>query len=85
MQVEVDNAEAYMYDGECLAKAEELGKPGLVTIKQRQVLLPCACAAILLNRLCRSGHTSPSEPLHSAWLLTTFRTSAVHACMSAGC
>lgn len=26
-----------MYDGECLAKAEELGKPGLVTIKQKQV------------------------------------------------
>ena len=36
-QVEVENAEAYMYDGECLAKAEELGKPGLVTIKQKQV------------------------------------------------
>ncbi|KAK9804348.1 hypothetical protein WJX72_008349 [[Myrmecia] bisecta] len=35
-QVEVENAEAYMYDGECIAKAEELGKPGLVDIHQRQ-------------------------------------------------
>ena len=33
----MENAEAYMYDGECLAKAEEMGKPGLVTIRQRQV------------------------------------------------
>lgn len=36
-QVEVDNAELYQYDGEALAKSEELGKPGLVTIKERQV------------------------------------------------
>jgi hypothetical protein len=36
-QVEVENAEAYMYDGGCLAKAEEFGKPGLVTIVERQV------------------------------------------------
>ncbi len=26
-----------MYDGEVIAKAEEMGKPGLVTIKQKQV------------------------------------------------
>jgi hypothetical protein len=26
-----------MYDGDVLAKAEELGKPGLVTIKQKEV------------------------------------------------
>ena len=46
-QVEVANPELYMYDGEVLAKAEEMGKPGLVTIKQKQVrggrgaFLPC--------------------------------------------
>ncbi|PSC75301.1 DNA-directed RNA polymerases IV and V subunit 3 [Micractinium conductrix] len=34
--VEVANPELYMYDGEVLAKAEEMGKPGLVTIKQKQ-------------------------------------------------
>ena len=28
--------EAYHYDGECLAKAEELGKPGVLSIKQLQ-------------------------------------------------
>jgi hypothetical protein len=31
--VEVVSAEAYAYDGECIAKAEELGKPGLVDIR----------------------------------------------------
>lgn len=31
------NPELYMYDGEVIAKAEEMGKPGLVTIKQKQV------------------------------------------------
>lgn len=36
-QVEVVNPELYMYDGEVIAKAEEMGKPGLVTIKQKQV------------------------------------------------
>ncbi|KAL4430045.1 hypothetical protein ABPG77_004415 [Micractinium sp. CCAP 211/92] len=35
-RVEVANPEAYMYDGEVIAKAEEMGKPGLVTIKQKQ-------------------------------------------------
>ena len=29
--------EAYHYDGECLAKAEELGKPGVLTVRQIQV------------------------------------------------
>lgn len=37
LQVEVTNPELYMYDGEVIAKAEEMGKPGLVTIKQKQV------------------------------------------------
>ena len=32
----VADAEGYRYDGECLAKAEELGVPGLVTIVQKQ-------------------------------------------------
>ncbi len=31
------NVEAYHYDGECLAKAEELGKPGVLTVRQIQV------------------------------------------------
>lgn len=39
MQVETDQIEQYHWDGEALAKAEELGKPGLVTIKERQVSL----------------------------------------------
>jgi DNA-directed RNA polymerase II subunit RPB3 len=34
-QVVVDNAEAYAFEGECLAKAEEMGKPGIVDIRQR--------------------------------------------------
>lgn len=32
--------ELYQYDGEVLAKAEEMGKPGLVDIKQKQVQAP---------------------------------------------
>lgn len=35
-QIEVHDVEAYHYDGECLAKAEELGKPGVLTVKQLQ-------------------------------------------------
>lgn len=50
-QVEVENAEAYMYDGECLAKAEEMGKPGLVTIKQRQVSGPAAAGETVVDAL----------------------------------
>jgi hypothetical protein len=34
--VEVVDPELYQYDGEVLAKAEEMGKPGLVDIKQKQ-------------------------------------------------
>eukprot|EP00854_Cymbomonas_tetramitiformis_P011393 gene11393-13465_t len=34
-QVEVDNAELYQYDCECIAKAEAMGKPGLCTINQK--------------------------------------------------
>ncbi len=30
-----------MYDGEVIAKAEEMGKPGLVSIKQKQVRFTC--------------------------------------------
>jgi hypothetical protein len=33
----VANPELYQYDGDVLAKAEEMGKPGLVSIKQKQV------------------------------------------------
>lgn len=36
MQVEVENPEAYTYDGEVLAKAEDMGKPGLVEITMRE-------------------------------------------------
>lgn len=35
-RVEVANPETYQYDGEVIVKAEEMGKPGLVTIKQKQ-------------------------------------------------
>jgi DNA-directed RNA polymerase II subunit RPB3 len=35
-RVEVENLEAYIYDDECLMKAEAMGKPGLVDIRQRQ-------------------------------------------------
>ncbi|GAB4818365.1 hypothetical protein N2152v2_005411 [Parachlorella kessleri] len=34
-RVEVQNPELYQYDGDVIAKAEELGKPGLVDIRQR--------------------------------------------------
>eukprot|EP00898_Chlorokybus_atmophyticus_P000642 jgi/Chlat1/1579/Chrsp123S01840 len=34
--VEVENAEAYTYDDECIAKAEAMGKPGLVNIRMRE-------------------------------------------------
>ena len=35
-RVEIDTPETYTYDGECLKKAEELGKPGLVHIRAKQ-------------------------------------------------
>eukprot|EP00192_Tetraselmis_astigmatica_P013274 CAMPEP_0117681520 /NCGR_PEP_ID=MMETSP0804-20121206/19036_1 /TAXON_ID=1074897 /ORGANISM="Tetraselmis astigmatica, Strain CCMP880" /LENGTH=322 /DNA_ID=CAMNT_0005491303 /DNA_START=47 /DNA_END=1015 /DNA_ORIENTATION=- len=35
-KVEVSNIESYTYDNECVVKAEELGKPGLVDVVQRQ-------------------------------------------------
>lgn len=50
----MENPEAYMYDGECLAKAEEYGKPGLVTIVERQVSPPRArinTSAVLLANI----------------------------------
>ena len=37
-QVEVVSPEAYAYDGECIAKAEELRKPGLVDIRPLPVI-----------------------------------------------
>jgi hypothetical protein len=37
--VRVVNVEEYHYDGECLAKAEELGHPGIVAITQKQVCI----------------------------------------------
>ncbi len=36
VQIEIEDAERYRYDGECLVAAEELGKPGLVEIRQKQ-------------------------------------------------
>lgn len=39
LQVEVHNVEAYHYDGECLAKADEMRKTGVLVIKQLQVRL----------------------------------------------
>lgn len=34
-EVEVENPSAYKYDDECILKAEEMGKPGLVDIKMK--------------------------------------------------
>ena len=45
-QVEIVSPEAYAYDGECIAKAEELGKPGLVDIRPLPVTL-CQCSTAL--------------------------------------
>lgn len=39
LQVEIINAEAYAYDGECIAKAEEMRKPGLIDIQPKQVCM----------------------------------------------
>ncbi|KAG1666243.1 hypothetical protein FOA52_011545 [Chlamydomonas sp. UWO 241] len=35
-RVEIEDAERYRYDNECLAKAEEMGHPGIVSIRQKQ-------------------------------------------------
>lgn len=35
-QIEIESAELYMYDGEVLAKAEDLGVPGAIDILQKQ-------------------------------------------------
>ena len=35
--------EAYHYDGECLAKADDMGKTGVLVIKQLQVCLELSC------------------------------------------
>ena len=56
VQIDVVNAEAYHYDGDCIAKAEDMGFQGLVDIKQQHVRNPdfnahlplqceCACAS----------------------------------------
>jgi DNA-directed RNA polymerase II subunit RPB3 len=34
--VEIDAPDSYAYDGECLKKAEEMGKPGLVDIRAKE-------------------------------------------------
>lgn len=36
-QIEVENHEAYMYDGEVVSKAEEMGLSGLISIRPKQV------------------------------------------------
>ena len=35
-KVEIEEAEKYRFDGECLIKAEEMGHPGIVEIQQKQ-------------------------------------------------
>lgn len=35
-RVEIEDAEKYRYDNECLIKAEEMGHPGIVDIQQKQ-------------------------------------------------
>ena len=37
LQVEVEDPEKYRFDGECLAKADDMGHPGIVDIQQKQV------------------------------------------------
>jgi len=39
-QIDIVNAELYHYDGDCIAKAADMGYPGLVDIRQRQVINP---------------------------------------------
>ena len=36
-QIEIENAENYRFDGECIQKADEMGLSGLVSIVQKQV------------------------------------------------
>ena len=40
LQIDIVNPEAYHYDGDCIAKAADMGFPGLVDIRQRQVQDP---------------------------------------------
>ena len=40
LQIDILNAELYHYDGDCIAKAADMGFPGLVDIRQRQVNHP---------------------------------------------
>ena len=46
-QVEVVSPEAYAYDGECIAKAEELRKPGLVDIRPLPVITACRVVSLI--------------------------------------
>ena len=39
-QIDIVNPELYHYDGDCIAKAADMGFPGLVDIRQRQVRHP---------------------------------------------
>lgn len=57
-QVEIVDPELYMYDGEVLAKAAEMGKPGLIDICQRQVGVHGPSQRLVPGR---DAQQSPSE------------------------
>lgn len=61
MQVEVVDAEAYMYDGECIAKAEEMRKPGLVDIIPMEVHPPPTPFHV---HACMHSTVSSGRPAH---------------------
>lgn len=54
LQIEVIDPELYRYDSECLTKAADLGKPGVVSIQQRQdtfIFKVCTCMPVCCKRL----------------------------------
>lgn len=65
-QVEIENAEWYRFDGECLSKAEEMGHPGIVTIKQKQVT---TLGASVLVHVCLGPPWSRAELAFVVWRL----------------
>jgi hypothetical protein len=69
-RVEIDTPESYTYDGECLKKAEEMGKPvGLCTSRIQLThsleppdFNPCACKVKTGFKLCFPSSTCRYKP-----------------------
>jgi len=59
LQIDIVNAELYHYDGDCIAKAADMGFPGLVDIRQRQVRHPDL--GFLLYRVFPALHGHPRQ------------------------